>query len=239
MISLMRRGAILVFAFFAFNTIQAQPGGKVMKIDSIVQLEPIVMLDYTDFAVTISVYDSTLLTPDSIFGDLFYYYLTDSMISAGTPPRVINELVNNIWVYGTVTDTVPIDIQPGEIRTSPPVNLIILWPAITSPDLADSIPDSTYANFDGYIGIPTIPDPKKLSVIFPIPAMQYMYIKPEEIELIKHINILSIEGKLISTHEYLEYKSGFISIDTMPAGTYLVELNYKNGEVIRTKIIKH
>ena len=242
MISLFKKGAILLLAFFAFNNANAQLPTKLLFIDSINQLEPIIMFDSTDFYVHVVVDDTSFVNNDSIFGNLIYYYLTDSMDTAGASPRIIDNDPSNIWIAGSIGDIVSVDIRPDEIRTSPPINLIILWPAMVQPGMTEvSDSDSVAVNvtFEGYLSLPPTPGIQKGTILFPTPALQVLYIKPEEIDLIQRINILTMEGKLINTYEYLEYKSGFINIDTVPRGSYLVELNYKNGEVIRTKIIKH
>jgi len=241
MTSWIKKSAIMLLAFFAFQQTNAQTGTKILSIDSIAQLEPIIINDSTDFVVLVSVNDTSFINNDTISGDLFYYYRTDSMLNAGFLPRIINNDPSNITIFGNILDTVSIDIRPDEIRTSPPVNLIILWPAIitTNPEVIDSTQIDISVTFEGYIGIPSITNKDKSNIIFPVPANQFIYIQPTEINLIKEVHLLTVDGKLISTKFAEEISSGFIQIDHLPGGTYLIEINYLNGETIRTKVIKN
>ncbi len=239
MISFIKKGAIGILAFLAFSQVKAQ-STLIVYIDSIYQLEPIIMNDSTDFFVNVVVDDTSFVGADSIYGNLVYYYWTDSMINAATPPRVIDNDTSSYWLVGSFGDIVSVDIRPDEIRTEP-VNLIILWPAIFEswpiPITSDSI--EIMVGFDGYLQLPDIPGAKKNNLLFPVPAMQYIYIRPEEVDQIRQINILTLEGKQVSTFEYLEFKSGFINVDSLSNGNYLVELNYKDGRTTRTRIIKN
>jgi hypothetical protein len=238
--SFIKRGAILIFAFFAFNQVNAQIGTKILYIDSVNQMEPIIMFDTTDFAVHVVIDDTSFVNNDSISGDLFYYYLTDSMMNAGAPPRAINDDTNSITINGAILDTVHVDIRPDEVRTTP-VNLIILWPALHGPftnELTDTDSVAIYVGFDGYAGLPPMPEQHKHHVIFPCPAIQYLFIRQEELHLIRQIRILSMDGRVIASYESNEFSSGFINVDTLPAGNYFVEINYSDKEAVRTKIQK-
>ncbi len=241
MISYIKKGAIMILAFFAFQIANAQTGTKILSIDSIYQLEPIIINDTTDFVVQVSVNDTSLINNDTITGDLFYYYQTDSMDSAGVLPRIINNDLSNITINGSIFDTVSIDIRPEEIRTSPPVNLIILWPAIvtSNPEVIDTTQIQILVNFEGYLNINPIIKKDGYKIIFPVPASQYIYIQPAEINLIQSIQILTIDGKLVYIKTRDEISSGFINIDNIPNGSYLIDILYENGELVRTKIIKN
>lgn len=234
---LIKMGVVCLLAFFVFNKASAQIGTKIVTIDSISAQEPIVMFDTTNFFVLVTVNDTSFVNQDSIFGDLFYYYLTDSMDSAGVPPRLINNDTINQWYVGTFSDILSIDIRPDEIRTTP-VNLIVVWPAMINPEVADTDSIVIQIGFDGFLGITPTPDHPRGNIVYPCPAMQYIYIRPEEISLIKEIHILSMEGKTINSFESEEFTSGFINIDSLALGTYLVELEYFDSKIIRTKIIK-
>lgn len=233
-----KKDALVLLAFFTFMGMNAQTGTKTLSIiANIIQLEPIIMNDTTDFFVQVSVNDASVLNQDSIYGDLFYYYLTDSMISASVNARIINDDSNDIYINPTIADTVHIDIRPDEIKTTP-VNLIILWPAMINPEVADTDSSTIVVGFDGYLSLPSITGIGQKNLIFPCPAIQYIYIRQEELSLIKQIRILSIEGKTINQYDKHEFSSGFINIDYLATGPYFVELNYYNNNVVRTKILK-
>jgi hypothetical protein len=233
-----KKGAIILLAFFAFGKMYSQTG-KVLYMDSLVQQEPIIMFDTTDFAARVWVDDTTALNQDSIFGDLFYWYLTDSMLAAGAPARAINNDTTNIWIIHYIIDIISVDIRPDEIKTTP-VNLIILWPAMitSTPQVADSDSVAIYVQFEGYIGIPEIPDVPQSHLLFPTPALQYIYIRPEELPLIQYIHLLTIDGKMVSQYQAEEFSSGLINLDQLANGNYLVEVQYYSGKTVRTKILK-
>lgn len=232
---ILKMGAVIILAFLSFSKMQAQ-ATKTLGIDSINILDPIVIGGITNFEVRVRV-TNLLAQPDSILGDIFYYYLTEYMDSLGSPPRIFLQGDTAEMVTDGMLDTISIDIQPNEIRTTP-VNLIILWPAMLDSEPFDSICDSIYAFGDGYLGIPKLPENSKYNIIFPCPALQYVYIKPEELSFIRQINILSMDGKMLFQYSANEFSSGFVNIDELSNGNYLVELNYYNNKVIRTKILK-
>ncbi len=232
---ILKMGAVMILAFLSFGKMQAQVT-KTLQIDSINVLDPIIIGSNTNFEVRVRV-TNLLMQPDSILGDLFYYYLTDSMDSLGTPPRIFSQDSVNEMVVDGMLDTITIDIQPNEIRTTP-VNLIILWPALVGVEPVDSVCDSIFVFGDGYIGIPNLPEGNKHNIIFPCPALQYVYIKPEELSLIKQINILTMEGKILNQYSIPEFSSGFINLDHLANGNYLIELQYFNNHTFQTKIIK-
>lgn len=231
----------MILAFFAFQQVKAQTATKILSIDSISQLEPIIMNDTVDFLVLVSINDTSFVNNDTITGDLFYYYQTDSMINAGAPPRIFNQYIANETISGSFFDTISIDIFQNEIRTSPPVNLIILWPAIitTNPEVIDSTQIELEVYFEGYLHTPHANDNDEYKVIFPIPASQYIYVRPEEIQFIRQIHLLTVDGKIVGTKQAEEISSGLISIDHLPTGTYFVQIEYRNGEIIQSKMIKN
>jgi hypothetical protein len=212
----------------------------ILSIDSIQPLEPLVIGDTTDFYVELSVDDIGPLNIDSLLGNLFYLYWTDSMQNSLQLPRIIDLDLSIIWVPSFKADTVPIDIRPNEIRTEP-ANLIILWPAMVNPLILDTNGISIQIPTNGTM--PTLgveqffKDPNQL--IFPCPAIQFINIRPEEIKLIKQIKILSMEGKVLNEYSTSEFSSGNINVAHLAVGTYFVEMNYNDGKVVRTKILKN
>lgn len=231
----LKRGAIVLLIFFAFGSMHGQTT-KTLTIDSIALLEPVIMNDTTDFRVRVRV--TYLGSPAAVFGDLFYYYLTDSMIQVLAPPRIFLQGDSGETASDGMFDTIPIDIRPDEIRTTTPLNTIILWPAMISPETLDSVSDTIQVGFNGWLGLPPIVIPNKSNIVFPCPALQYIYIRQEELSLIKQIRILSVEGKMISQYENSEFNSGFINVDHLASGNYLVELLYFSSKIIQTKILK-
>jgi hypothetical protein len=232
---LLKIGATLVLAFFAFTTLQAQ-ASKTLKIDSIHVMGPILIGGSTDLEVRVRV-TNLLSLPDTVTGDIFYYYQTDSMQNAGAPPRIF--LQDSVFetIPDGMLDTVTIDIQPNELRTNP-VNLIILWPALIGPETIDSVSDSILVYVNGYASTPTLPAFDNPTVLFPCPALQYIYIRPEELSYIRHIQILTMDGKIIATYNPYEFSHGMINLDALDAGYYMVTLTY-DKKTVRTKILKH
>src|SRR5687767_11973465 len=115
--NLMKRFFIILICLMGLSTQRVDAQATItLSIDSIVALEPIIMSDFTDFQVRVRV-DNTA-GPDSIFGDIFYYYFTDQMIALLDTPRIFEQEANNEWVYDGFIDTIPIDIQPNEIHAS-------------------------------------------------------------------------------------------------------------------------
>jgi hypothetical protein len=228
---------IIIFTLFTWATVRCQVFTSTLSITSITQLEPIIMFDSTDFSINLTATDSIGGGPDTILGDLLYYYLTDSMINAGAPARVINESPANVLIGFTFTDTLTIDIRPDEIRTTP-VNLIILWPAILNPAVADSVSDTILVQLDGFLGLKPDPVIENRQIIFPSPALQYIYIRPEELGYIKEIEIFTLQGQLISHHAAEEFRSGLIDLSHLASGNYLVKIHYVNQPPQQTKIQK-
>lgn len=212
----------------------------ILSIDSISALEPLVMNDTTDFYVELSVDDIGPLNVDSLLGNLYYLYWTDSMQSSLQPPRIIDLDLSVIWVPSFMADTVPIDIRPYEIRTEP-ANLIILWPAMINPLILDTNGISILIEHPDGIGTLNTEEflKKNPNVVFPCPALQFINIRSEEINLIKLIKVISLEGKVMNEYLPADFSDGMISVNHLPVGTYFIEVNYLDNKLIRTKILKN
>lgn len=196
---------------------------------------PLVMYDTVDFEVSVGVLNG--LNPDTVTGDIFYYYLTDLMLLTLQPPRKFEEdFVSEMVPHGFV-DTIPIDIQPSEIKTGP-VNLIILWPAMHVPEVEDTNNLSILEYLIGFLDTPQEYPITKGNIVFPCPATQYLFIRHEEIELIKEVRIISMKGDLMAVHSHESIINGTILLDALPGGQYVVEIHYLNDQVIHQKIIK-
>jgi hypothetical protein len=214
----------------------AQP--RTLSISFISQLEPLIINDTTDFKLTLGVHHSITSVPDSIFGDIFYYYQTDSMIATSTPPRIINNVVNNIWVHDGEIDTISIDIRPEEIRTDP-INLIVVWPAMSNPNIEDSSGIAYQVFSEGFMGEPGMNMSSETNIIFPCPAIQFMHIKPSEMNQIRQIDITGVNGSTIASYVCQEFNGGYINLEGLPPGTYVVTLYYFDKRVIQTRMLKY
>lgn len=225
--------------FGTFSKVNSQL--TILSIDSISPMEPLVIGDTTDFYVELSVDDIGPLNIDSLLGNLFYLYWTDSMISSLQLPRIIDLDLSVIWVPSFMADTVPIDIRPNEIRTEP-ANLIILWPAMINPLILDTNGISINIQMPDSTGTLNMENPFKdpnHQIIYPSPAIQFVRIRPEDIESIKEIRLLYSDGRTASTYLPAEFKSGTINVDHLAPGNYLVEIFYKNGDTHVSKIVKY
>lgn len=238
---LFKRSTLLCLVFFGLmNTQNVKAQFTILEIDSISPMEPLVIGDTTDFYVKLFVDDIGPLNVDSLLGNLFYVYLTDSMINSGQLPRIIDLDLSVIWVPNMMADTVPIDIRPNEIRTEP-ANLIILWPAMINPLILDT--NGININIPGLV--PTLgleypyTDPNH-QIIYPSPAIQFVRIRPEDVELIKEVRLLYSDGRTASSHLPAEFKSsGTINVDHLASGNYLVEIFYLDGNTHVSKIVKY
>lgn len=214
-------GLIAALLFLGSNFSQAQ---KTLSLENITPLEPIIINDITDFQVTVGVVDG-LSMPTSVTGDIYYWFLTDSMILAGAPARILEQDFVSELVADGFIDIVPIDIQPNEWRTQP-ANLIILWPAMIDSSVADTHSLSLYLYPEGFLNISSTNNNTKGNQLFPSPVIQLVYIKPEELKQIQKILFYGMDGTIKATYEYGEFSTGCINLDTFPAGTYLTELIY-------------
>jgi hypothetical protein len=230
-------GLLLMAGTLHLQSAFTQP--RTLSISSIVQLEPILINDTTDFRLVLGVHHSVTMVPDSIMGDLFYYYQTDSMINSSTPPRVIDNSFGNQWIVDQQVDTLSIDIRPEEIRTGP-INLIVVWPAMHNPNVSDSSGIAYYTYSNGYMGEEGMMNiPPKSNIIFPCPAFQFMYIKTSEMPQIRQIDILGINGSIIATYTPQEFNGGYIYLKDLPPGTYVVNIYYFDKRVVQTRLLKY
>ncbi len=232
------RAIMVILLFFTFSAkVQTSHAQLLLTLESIAPVEPVIMNDTCDFRVEVGVTDIILLIPGIAIGDLFYWYRTDSMISSGQPARILELDLNVEIVVDNYVDTVPVDIRPNEIRTGP-VNLIILWPAMINPLVWDTTGGTCFVTVEGFLGNDGNYPKQVGNVIFPCPALQYINIRAEELDGIKEISIISMEGQTIQTYQHDEFKNGSINMECYAAGTYIVQLTYYNNEVSRTKIQK-
>ncbi len=204
----------------------------VLSIDFAAQVDSMEIGGITNFQVRVRVTGN----PDSLTGDIFYYYLTDSMQSVFAPPRVflqdtVNELVTDLFL-----DTIPIDIQPNEIRTGP-MNYIIIWPAMNVA-VADTDSIVIQANCIGFIGLEPPITETKSNILFPCPALQYLYLRQEEIELISHIKMIGMKGETVDDIYPNRFSNGWVNIDQLKTGNYTALISYKNGSTVSMRFIK-
>lgn len=226
---------ILLLAGFIgkFHSINAQ-ATTTLSIDSVNQLGPIILDDTTGFQVRVRV--NSLLGPDSLTGDIFYYYRTDSMINSGAPARIFQQDAVIELVYDQFIDTVLIDIRPDEIRTDP-LNLIVIWPAMINPSVADTDSIAFYVGFDGYFGIEE-PTERLINPLYPLPAMEYLYVRPSDADKIELIHITNMQGQTVMLVNRNQLSSGWIHVGSLPAGLYNATITYNNGQLQTTRILK-
>jgi hypothetical protein len=206
-----------------------------LSIDSFSILNTFVYGDTAYVGVQVRVLDGFM--SDTLVGDIYYYYLTDSMISAGDSAQII-ELDGIIQsVADPFWDVVHIPINTGEMKTGP-LNLIVVWPAMMDPAVLDT--DSVVINLIlGHdVGIEPEYVPTNENILYPSPAMHYIFIKPEEIDLIQQMIILNMQGQTVETIPGEKLSYGWISIDHLSSGAYLAILKYKDGKMIKKKILK-
>jgi hypothetical protein len=208
-----------------------------LSIDSISILSPVIMGGITNFGVQVRV--NNLFAGDTITGDIFYYYLTDSMISAGIPPRIFEQDTSE-FVSDPFWDTVHVDIQPNEIRTGAtgPLNLIVIWPAMIHPAIADTDSVTFYITVEGFLGLETAYPPNNEHIIYPSPAQHYLFIKPDDMNLIAEIQLLNLQGQMVDRMHQDVISSGWINIDGLKTGAYMAVIYYKNGNVVYKKFLK-
>jgi len=228
----------IVFLCITSTGILFSQSTKILSIDSIQVMDPVIMNGITNFSVSVRVDDTSAANNDFTTGILFYYYLTDSMIDAGVPPRIIAPNSNAVFINPIIVDTVPIDILPDEIKTDP-VNLIILWPAISgfNTEVVDTDSAFIHVTVNGFLNTYQHAS-KKQELYYPLPAMQVLYIRPDELALIERIRIYSLNGNVIKDYSKEEFKSGQLDLYELSSGTYLVETEYTSGYKLNKKIIK-
>ena len=231
-----KRLSLFVVFLFLISTVRSQ---KIVTVDfCIIDPDtPVMLNDTTLFYVYVTVDDTSATDDNTLYGDLYYWYQTDSMLSAGIPPGFINILPDNEFIpIGGKLDTISIAFQAHEIRPGP-VNVICIWAAMQLPEIEDTIP---CCNMFGFItGVETNEFlNKKYNVVFPNPVGQYLHIVEEEINQVSYINFYTIGGKMIRQLRSEEFTQGIISLETLEPGYYLVELYYQNGTITRSKILK-
>ena len=224
---------ILGILLWEAGSIRAQ---KTLLLENITPLEPVIINDVANFQVVVGVVNN-LSMPDTVTGDIYYWFLTDSMILAGAPPRKLEQDFVSEMVYDGFIDIVPIDIQPDEWRTEP-ANLIILWPAMIDPSVVDTHSLSLFLNPFGFLGIPQGTEDEKDNKLFPCPVIQLVYIQPTDLPLIKEIIFYRTDGSVKTSYKHDEFASGCINLDTFPSGIYITELHYFDHRIIRIKIQK-
>src|SRR5687767_8334603 len=98
-------GLITGLLFLGINFSQAQ---KTLSLENLTPLEPILINDVVDFQVVIGVVDEFAM-PSSVTGDIYYWFLTDSMILSGAPARILEQDFVSELVSDGFVDIVPID----------------------------------------------------------------------------------------------------------------------------------
>lgn len=171
-------------------------------------------------------------------GDLYYWFQTDSMVSAGMPPRLINtDLSLEYLPPGGKFDTIPVDLRPEEWRTGPtsPVNVWCVWAGMYIPDIIDSIP--CCGNFGSAILGNEVHGNQTYFNAYPNPTNQMLFISTGQTNTISDIKIMTIEGKTVDRK--VEMKSNAIDVQYLNEGIYILEIKFTDGSITRRKIQKY
>lgn len=206
----------------------------ILYIDSINILGPVLFGGTTDIEVQVRVMDG--FVGDTLVGDIYYYYQTDTMDSLGIPPQIVDQDFVSESVADPFLDTVHIPINPAEMRTGP-LNLIVVWPAMINPAVLDTDSVAFNLQVEGYVGIEPLPAFKD-NIVYPSPAMHYLFIKPDEMDQIQQMIILNMQGQTVETITGEKLANGWINIDGLQSGCYMVQVIYKNGTVFNKKFLK-
>jgi len=100
-------------------------------------------------------------------------------------------------------------------------------------DWNPAIVTNTTYNLNGYTGIEVI---KKESLkIYPNPTLDYLNLKFTE--TIKSISILDLSGRFIES-KIIENNTAAIDVRHLSSGTYIVEIESKNGQKTRSKFVR-
>jgi len=206
----------------------------VLYIDSVTILTPVLFGGTTDISVQVRVMNG--FVGDTLVGDIYYYYQTDTMDSLGIPPQIVDQDFVSENVADPFLDTVHIPINPTEMKTGP-LNLIVVWPAMMNPAVLDTDSVAFYLQVEGYIGIEPLPSFEE-NILFPLPAMHYLFIKPDELGRIDEMIISNMQGQMITRMSIVDLQNGWINIDGLNSGFYMVMLRYRDGSIINKKILK-
>jgi len=206
----------------------------ILYIDSVSILTPALFGGTTDIGVQVRVLNG--LVGDTLVGDIYYYYQTDTMDSLGIPPQPIDQDFVSETVADPFWDTIHVPINPIEMKTGP-LNLIVVWPAMIHPAVLDTDSVAFYLPVEGYIGLEPLPKIES-NILYPCPAMQYLYIRPESAQEITEMIIANMQGQMIKIIPGSNLANGMINIDELNTGFYMVTLRYKNGSSFHQKILK-
>ncbi|MBI4930080.1 MAG: T9SS type A sorting domain-containing protein [Bacteroidetes bacterium] len=88
-------------------------------------------------------------------------------------------------------------------------------------------------------GVNEIENPSNIS-IYPNPVAEFLNIMIISNDIITHVAVYDIEGKLIAEKNVLSnIKKTEITTGILPAGIYVVKINYRNGKLGVTRFIKN
>jgi hypothetical protein len=203
-----------------------------------------------DIYVHVKVKSCATNADTTIWGNIYYWYQTDSMDNA--TPEVYNWIDSDAAIEeipsGGLLDTIPFYCDSSELRISAtnPVNVIIIWPAFFSPTapVCDSSQTNIYVTPYYPIGLEEEPIQKFGSTAFPNPAnaMQVVFINSKYSKDISSISIMNSLGQMMSIKEFSEgedSKGYVLPTEILQAGIYHVHILYKDRKREVVKFIKN
>lgn len=232
---MIRKYLLVIIAILGlFSTKIYSQATTLLYIDSVSILNPVVFGGTVDLAVQVRI--SAPVFGDTLTGDIYYYYQTDTMDSLGIPPIAIEQDSVSEFLSDPFLDTIQIPIDNIHMKTGP-LNLIVVWPAMIHPAVLDTDSIVFELPVEGYLGLDP-PDEVKGNILYPLPAIHYLFIKPDEIGEIQELFIMNLQGQIVDSYQPHHLQNGYINIDHLSPGYYLAILQYKNGQRFNKKILK-
>lgn len=195
--------------------------------------------DTVDLFVHVMVDDTSLTNDDTLFGEIYFWWQSDSMVDAGAPPRLINTDLNPQLVsVGGNFINVRLDIRPEEYRfDANGDNSFCIWPAMQSIEISDTGGCGAMNCNPHALAINEFM-PKSIINLYPNPTSQFLFIESGPINSIDEITIMSMEGKMVCSKSREEIKTGRIDLGLLQPGIYFVELKMLDNSIVRKKIQK-
>lgn len=186
----------------------------------------------------------------SMYGNLFYWYQTDTMstISSTLFDYIDSQPYIEFIDYGGKMDTIPFYCDSNQLRasTTGPVNVIIIWPAFTSPSapVCDSGQYVLPVPVFPAIGLEGIPVEKFGSTAFPNPsnATELVYINSKYSKPVSEVQIYNAMGQLSYQTTFAEgfNPNGYVLPTTdLQSGVYFIHLIYSDKKSEVVKFIKN
>jgi hypothetical protein len=231
---------IFLLVFILLVSVNKSRAQKLLYIDfCTLDQDNAFLYDTIDLFVHVVVDDTSLTNDDTIFGDIYFWWQSDSMVDAGAPPRLINtNLSPQIITVGGSFIAVKLDIRPEEYRfDANGDNSYCIWPAMQSIEISDTGGCGSMNCNPHSLGTTEF-FPKSTIILYPNPTSQFLFIESALINSIKEITLMSLEGKIVCLKTQEEIKAGRIDLEFLQPGIYFVELKMPDNSIVRKKIQK-